>query len=78
LKQYKHWNDIDLLVGALLEKHADDAMVGPTMRCIIRDQFVRTRIADKHFYDLPGVFTDGITRLFLMNEIIFNLLFFLI
>eukprot|EP00102_Acyrthosiphon_pisum_P024336 XP_016661546.1 PREDICTED: peroxidase mlt-7-like [Acyrthosiphon pisum] len=58
LKLYKTWNDIDLLVGALLEKHADDAMVGPTMRCIIREQFVRTRIADRYFYDVPGVFTD--------------------
>ncbi|XP_060859778.1 peroxidase-like isoform X3 [Metopolophium dirhodum] len=58
LKLYKTWNDIDLLVGVLLEKHADDAMVGPTMRCIIREQFVRTRIADRYFYDLPGVFSD--------------------
>ncbi|XP_022171594.1 peroxidase-like [Myzus persicae] len=58
LKQYKTWNDIDLLVGVLLEKHADDAMVGPTMRCIIKEQFVRTRIADRHFYDLPGVFSE--------------------
>ncbi|CAI6354745.1 unnamed protein product [Macrosiphum euphorbiae] len=58
LKLYKTWNDIDLLVGALLEKHVDDAMVGPTMRCLIREQFVRTRIADRYFYDVPGVFTD--------------------
>ncbi|XP_029341799.1 peroxidase-like [Acyrthosiphon pisum] len=58
LKLYKTWNDIDLLVGALLEKHVDDAMVGPTMRCIIREQFVRTRIADRYFYDVPGVFSD--------------------
>ncbi|XP_029341375.1 peroxidase-like [Acyrthosiphon pisum] len=58
LKLYKTWNDIDLLVGALLEKHVDDAMVGPTMRCIIKEQFVRTRIADRFFYDVPGVFSD--------------------
>ncbi|XP_060876033.1 peroxidase-like [Metopolophium dirhodum] len=58
LKLYKTWNDIDLLVGALFEKHVDDAMVGPTMRCIIREQFVRTRISDRYFYDVPGVFSD--------------------
>ncbi|CAI6355783.1 unnamed protein product [Macrosiphum euphorbiae] len=58
MKLYKTWNDIDLLVGALSEKHVDDAMVGPTMRCIIREQFVRTRIADRYFYDVPGVFSD--------------------
>jgi len=59
LKLYKTWDDIDLLVGALLEKHVDDAMVGPTMRCIIKEQFVRTKTADRFFYDLPGVFTVG-------------------
>ncbi|XP_022171599.1 peroxidase-like isoform X2 [Myzus persicae] len=56
LKLYKTWNDIDLLVGVLLEKHAEDAMVGPTMRCIIREQFARTRIADSYFYDRSHMF----------------------
>jgi hypothetical protein len=56
LKQYKTWDDIDLLIGALFEKHEDDAMVGPTMKCIIREQFIRTRLADRYFYDLPKVF----------------------
>ncbi|XP_022164640.1 peroxidase-like [Myzus persicae] len=56
LRQYKTWDDIDLLIGALFEKHEDDAMVGPTMRCIIREQFIRTRTADRYFYDLPKVF----------------------
>ncbi|XP_022165739.1 peroxidase-like [Myzus persicae] len=58
LKQYENWNEIELLVGALFEKHEDDAMVGPTMRCIIREQFIRTRIADRYFYDLPKVFNE--------------------
>ncbi|XP_029341367.1 peroxidase-like [Acyrthosiphon pisum] len=59
LNQYKHWRDIELLVGALFEKHEDDAMVGPTMRCIIREQFIRTRMADRYFYDLPKVFNEN-------------------
>ncbi|XP_029348684.1 peroxidase-like, partial [Acyrthosiphon pisum] len=58
LKMYRAWNDIELIVGALFEKHEDDAMVGPTMRCIIREQFIRTRIADRYFYDLPKVFNE--------------------
>jgi len=58
LKVYRSWNDIELLTGALFEKHEDDAMVGPTMRCIIREQFIRTRIADRYFYDLPKVFDE--------------------
>jgi peroxidase len=59
MKQYKTWNDIDLLIGALSEKHAEDAMVGPTMRCLIRDQFIRTRTADRYFYDLAGIFNKS-------------------
>ncbi|XP_060845760.1 peroxidase-like [Rhopalosiphum padi] len=59
IKQYKTWNHIDLLIGALLEKHAEGSMVGPTMRCMIRDQFVRTRAADRYFYNLPNVFPEN-------------------
>ncbi|CAI6356941.1 unnamed protein product [Macrosiphum euphorbiae] len=58
LKQYRDWIDIELLVGALFEKHEDDSMVGPTMRCIIREQFIRTRMADRYFYDLPNIFNE--------------------
>ncbi|KAL5236551.1 hypothetical protein ACI65C_003961 [Semiaphis heraclei] len=58
LKQYKHWKKIELLIGALSEKHEEDSMVGPTMKCIIREQFTRTRVADRYFYDLPKVFNE--------------------
>lgn len=46
------------MVGALFEKHEEDSMVGPTMRCIIREQFIRTRMADRYFYDLPNIFNE--------------------
>ena len=59
MKLYGTLNKTDLLIGALFEKHEEDAMVGPTMKCIIRDQFIRTRIADRYFYDLPEVFNKG-------------------
>ncbi|XP_022181950.1 peroxidase-like isoform X2 [Myzus persicae] len=58
LKYYRTWNDIDLFIGALFEKHEDGSMVGPTMSCIIKEQFIRTRIADRYFYDLPKVFNE--------------------
>uniref|UniRef100_A0A2S2NZF0 Peroxidasin n=1 Tax=Schizaphis graminum TaxID=13262 RepID=A0A2S2NZF0_SCHGA len=62
LKLYGTLNKTDLLIGALFEKHEEDAMVGPTMKCIIRDQFIRTRIADRYFYDLPEVFNEDQLR----------------
>jgi len=34
-------------------------MVGPTMRCIIREQYIKTRITDRYFYDFPEVLNEG-------------------
>jgi len=68
LKVYRTLNDIELFPGALFEKHEDDAMVGPTMRCIIREQFIRTRIADRYFYDLPKVFDKSKFNWYIFNE----------
>lgn len=54
--------DIDLVVGLLLEKPSDGAMVGPTTRCIIADSFYRFKAGDRFFYDVqgqPGSFTPG-------------------
>ncbi|KAL4142196.1 hypothetical protein QTP88_004702 [Uroleucon formosanum] len=58
---YNTVNDIDLMVGILLEKHSDGAIVGPTARCIIADGFYRFKAGDRFFYDVrgqPGSFTD--------------------
>lgn len=55
-------NDIDFIVGALLEMPAEGAKVGPTARCIIADNFNRYKIGDRFFYDVPGQpgsFTPG-------------------
>lgn len=57
-KEYKYLDDIDLLIGALLEKHNEYEMVGPTMKCIILEQFIRARLGDRYFYDLPDVFSE--------------------
>lgn len=60
-KYYYSVNDIDLLVGMLLEEHSDGAIVGPTARCLIADGFYRYKVGDRFFYDVrgqPGSFTD--------------------
>lgn len=39
-----------------------DSLVGPTARCLIGEQFYRTRVGDKYFYDnanFPHSFTPG-------------------
>ncbi|XP_060868860.1 chorion peroxidase-like isoform X2 [Metopolophium dirhodum] len=59
-KCYDSVEDIDLLVGALLEPNVDGAMVGETARCIIADGFYRIRYGDRLFCDVesqPGSFT---------------------
>ncbi|XP_058794552.1 peroxidase-like [Phymastichus coffea] len=57
---YKHVNDIDLLVGITMENRMPGSLVGPTGRCLIGEQFYRSRYGDKYFYDnanFPHSFT---------------------
>lgn len=51
---YSSVDDIDFIVGALLETPENDALVGNTSRCIIRDFFYRSRVGDRFFYDNNG------------------------
>ncbi|XP_059487278.1 peroxidase-like [Neocloeon triangulifer] len=57
---YASVNDVDLFVGAMAERPADGALVGPTFRCLIGRQLSDTRRADRYFFDLQdqaGSFT---------------------
>lgn len=58
---YDSVEDIDLIVGALLEPNVEGGMVGETARCIIADAFFRIRHGDRYFCDVqdqPGSFTQ--------------------
>nr|XP_046919781.1 LOW QUALITY PROTEIN: peroxidasin-like [Dermatophagoides farinae] len=57
-KLYGHPNNVDLYVAGIMENSDHDAMVGPTFRCLIVDQFRRLRDGDRFFYLNRGVFTD--------------------
>ncbi|XP_059474722.1 peroxidase-like [Neocloeon triangulifer] len=51
---YKHVDDLDLTV-AFLETHVKDALFGPTLRCIAGEQFYRSRVGDKYFFEHKGM-----------------------
>lgn len=58
---YKNVDDVDLLVGGMAERPVEEGLLGPVFRCIVGEQFVRTRAGDKFFYDnanQPGSFTE--------------------
>lgn len=67
-KFYASPNDVDLNIGGSLEKHSSEAIFGPTFQCIMAKQFLRTRKADRFFFehnDENTGFTPGIFILYL-------------
>jgi peroxidase len=43
--------DVDLTVGGSLEQHVNGALAGPTFLCILTEQFYRTRVGDRFFFE---------------------------
>ncbi|XP_033218454.1 peroxidase-like [Belonocnema kinseyi] len=43
--------DVDLTVGASLEKNIPDSMAGPTFHCLLTKQFLNTRIGDRFWFE---------------------------
>ncbi|XP_076275092.1 uncharacterized protein LOC143206037 [Rhynchophorus ferrugineus] len=52
---YKTPEKVDLLAGALLENPLPGAIVGPTLNCLLKEQFVLLKKSDRFWYenDLP-------------------------
>uniref|UniRef100_A0A1Y9H2I9 Peroxidase n=1 Tax=Anopheles dirus TaxID=7168 RepID=A0A1Y9H2I9_9DIPT len=48
---YNSVDDLDLSVGLAFEKKIDGTQTGMVMRCILADQFRRTRKGDRFFYE---------------------------
>ncbi|XP_063226520.1 peroxidase-like isoform X2 [Bacillus rossius redtenbacheri] len=52
-REYEHPDDVDLMVGGMLETPVPGATAGPTFVCIMVEQFSRSRAGDRYFYDNP-------------------------
>lgn len=55
---YAHPDDVDVFVGALLEKLDNPSptvtITSPVFQCIVADQFRRLKFGDPYFFDLAG------------------------
>ncbi|KAL0832125.1 hypothetical protein ABMA28_001592 [Loxostege sticticalis] len=48
---YERVEDVDLVVAGSLERNVPGAQAGPTFLCILTEQFYRTRVGDRYFFE---------------------------
>ena len=64
---YASVSDLDLFLGGVIERpvgggDVSGALVGPTFRCLISDQFKRLKFGDRFWYEqggAPNSFSQG-------------------
>lgn len=66
---YASFEDVDLTVGASGEHHEPNTLGGPLINLIMIEQFYRTRVADRYFFENGQ---DKVTRFTLGMSIISN------
>lgn len=72
LVSFRSVEDVDMYTGGLSEKPVEGGMLGPTMTCLIANQFVRMKTGDRYWYETPEqpqAFTAGKSILLLRIEI---------
>lgn len=61
-QRYKSFLDVELFIGGVLEHDAPGSQVGPVFQAIIAEQFCRSQLGDRFYYEAknqPRPFTDG-------------------
>lgn len=53
---YGHPGNIDVWLGGILEDQLPNAKVGPLFKCLLLEQFKRTRDGDRFWYENPAMF----------------------
>ena len=57
---YKHVENVDLFVAAMMETPLPGDLSGPTFSCLNAEQFFRTRYGDRFWFEeRPNGFTRG-------------------
>lgn len=59
---YRHVEDVDLFLASVSEKKEDNALVGPTLSCLLGLQFQGLKFGDRFWYETaegPGDFTHN-------------------
>jgi len=51
---FRHFRDIDLFLGGLLEYHLKGSRVGPTYACLIGIQFYHWKYGDRYYFEHGG------------------------
>ncbi|XP_030749418.1 peroxidase isoform X2 [Sitophilus oryzae] len=51
---FEHPDDVDLTVGGSLETIVPGTLAGPTFLCILTEQFYRTRVGDRFWFENSG------------------------
>jgi len=59
---YRTVNDIDLFTGSVVERHAEGASMGSLNGALWLERFQRARIADRFWFENPGVFSAADSR----------------
>ncbi|KAF7995421.1 hypothetical protein HCN44_006528 [Aphidius gifuensis] len=52
---YMNYDDVDLLIGGILEKASKGSAIGPTFGCLLKQQLLKLRNSDRFWYenDIP-------------------------